>query len=123
MADTTNSQSNYEIVANYSFMAFVKNHADDDITKGREIGSYKDKQGREFKCLKLTREGIGTFVSLARKVFGETKDKTVQEITQILKSRAQDLQVLKLEDSEGKTFFSLCNKGVDSHAEAVNLGF
>lgn len=123
MQDAANTESKYTIVNNYSFMTFVQDHAEDDITKGREIGAYKDKQGREFKCLKLTREGCRTFVSLARKVFGETKDKTVSEIAQILKSQAKDLQVLRLQDAEGRTFYSLCRNGVDSHAQAVDLGF
>lgn len=122
MENTTNTQSKYSIVNNYTFMAFVKEHAEEDISQGREIGDYKDKQGREFKCLKLTRDGVRTFVSLAKKVFGDTKDKTVQEIGQILKSQAKDLQVLQLQDAEGRTFYSLCN-GKDSHAQAVDLGF
>ena len=123
MQNTANTEFKYTIVNNYSFMAFVQDHAEEDITKGREIGDYKDKQGREFKCLKLTRKGTRTFVSLARKVFGETKDKTVPEIAQILKSQAKELQVLQLQDAEGKTFYSLCRNGVDSHAQAVDLGF
>lgn len=122
MADT-NSQSNYEIINNYSFMAFVQDHAESDISKGREIGEYKDKQGREFKCLKLTRNGLTTFVSLARKVFGDTKDKTISEIAGILKNQAKDLQVVSLQSPEGKVFYSLCKAGVDSHAQAVDLGF
>ena len=123
MQNTANTESKYTIVNHYSFMAFVQDHAEEDITKGREIGDYKDKQGREFKCLKLTRNGIRTFVSLARKVFGETKDKTVSEIAQIMKSQAEDLQVLRLRDADGNIFYSLCRNGVDSHAQAVDLGF
>lgn len=120
---TNNSESNYTILNNYSFIAFVKNHAEDDISKGREIGEYKDKKGREFKCLKLTRNGVRTFVSLARKVFGDTKEKTAQEIASILRNQSEDLQVIALQNPEGKVFYSLCNTGVDSHAQAVDLGF
>lgn len=120
---TNNSVSNYTILNNYSFIAFVKDHAEDDISKGREIGEYKDKKGREFKCLKLTRNGVRTFVSLARKVFGDTKEKTAQEIASILRNQSEDLQVIALQNPEGKVFYSLCNTGVDSHAQAVDLGF
>lgn len=121
-----NTASKYQIVENYSFVAFTLDHAGSDPTKGREIGSYKDKQGQSFKCFKFTSpEGKITYASFSKKLIENTATTSVDIITQTLKEVGFDnLQVVEMEHKETKKrYFNICRKGQDGHAVKVDLGF
>lgn len=121
-----NTASKYQIVENYNFMTFTVDHAGSDPTKGREIGSYKDKQGQEFKCFKFTNpSGTVTYASFSKKLVENTATTSVERIMEILREVGFDnLQIVEMEHKEThKRYFNICRKGNDSNAVKVDLGF
>lgn len=121
-----NTESKYQIVKNYSFVTFTLNHGGSDPAKGREIGSYEDKQGRPFKCFKFTSpEGKVTYASFSKKLVENTATTSVDAITQILREVGFDnLQIVEMVHKETKKrYFNICRKGQDGHAVKVDLGF
>lgn len=94
------------IKRSWSFLAFAR-------MKGKpQLGTFKNEAGESFKSVVFTDESNPdnqtnkVFVAFSRKL-GEL---TAHEISE----RKNDLQVVECLTEEGKTMYSLCNKGENS---------